>query len=62
MRQREVRYAPIPRLPCPCLGDPMTLTQLRSFLEVCRARNFTAAAANLYVSQSSLSYAISGHT
>ena len=38
----------------------MTLTQLRSFLEVCRTRNFTAAAANLYVSQSSLSYAISG--
>lgn len=36
----------------------MTLTQLRNFCEVAKTRNFTAAANNLYVAQSSLSYAI----
>lgn len=33
----------------------MTLTQIKYFLEVCETRNFTRAAANLYVAQSSLS-------
>ena len=36
----------------------MTLTQLRYFCEVAKTRHFTAAANNLYVAQSSLSYAI----
>lgn len=36
----------------------MTLTQLKYFLEVAKTRHFTAAANNLYVAQSSLSYAI----
>lgn len=36
----------------------MTLMQLRYFCEVARTRQFTAAANNLYVAQSSLSYAI----
>lgn len=33
----------------------MTLTQIKYFLEVCETRNFTRAAKNLYVAQSSLS-------
>lgn len=37
----------------------MTLTQLTYFCEVAKTRHFTAAANNLYVAQSSLSYAIS---
>ena len=36
----------------------MTLTQLKYFCEVARMRHFTAAANNLYVAQSSLSYSI----
>lgn len=36
----------------------MTLTQLEYFLEIARTRSFTEAASNLFVSQSSLSYAI----
>lgn len=36
----------------------MTLTQLKYFCEVARTKHFTAAANNLYVAQSSLSYAI----
>lgn len=36
----------------------MTLTQLEYFLEIAKTRNFTEAASNLFVSQSSLSYAI----
>ena len=36
----------------------MTLQQLKYFLEVAAAQRFTAAANNLYVAQSSLSYAI----
>lgn len=36
----------------------MTLMQLQYFLEIARTKNFTVAASNLYVSQSSLSYAI----
>ena len=39
-------------------GDDMTLTQLKYFCEVARMRHFTAAANNLYVAQSSLSYSI----
>lgn len=36
----------------------MTLVQLQYFLEIAKTGNFTVAASNLYVSQSSLSYAI----
>lgn len=36
----------------------MTLTQLKYFCEVAKTKHFTAAANNLYVAQSSLSYAI----
>ena len=36
----------------------MTLQQIKYFLEVAQTRRFTAAANNLYVAQSSLSYAI----
>ncbi|WP_458398072.1 LysR family transcriptional regulator [Anaerotignum sp.] len=36
----------------------MTLTQLKYFCEVAKTRHFTAAANNLFVAQSSLSYAI----
>lgn len=36
----------------------MTLQQIRYFLEVAKTQNFTAAAKNLFVAQSSLSYAI----
>lgn len=36
----------------------MTLQQIRYFLEVTETQNFTAAANNLFVAQSSLSYAI----
>lgn len=36
----------------------MTLSQLQYFMEIVKTRNFTVAANNLYVSQSSLSYAI----
>ena len=36
----------------------MTLAQLIYFMEIAKTKNFTAAASNLYVSQSSLSYAI----
>lgn len=36
----------------------MTITQLRYFCEVAKTRHFTAAANNLFVAQSSLSYAI----
>lgn len=36
----------------------MTLTQLRYFCEIAKTRHFTSAANNLYVAQSSLSYAI----
>lgn len=37
----------------------MTLMQLRCFYEAAKIQNFTAAANNLYIAQSSLSYAIS---
>ena len=40
------------------MEDAMTLTQLKYFCEVARMRHFTAAANNLYVAQSSLSYSI----
>lgn len=36
----------------------MTLQQIRYYLEVAKTHNFTAAAKNLFVAQSSLSYAI----
>ena len=36
----------------------MTLQQIKYFLEVAKTQNFTAAAKNLFVAQSSLSYAI----
>lgn len=36
----------------------MTLTQLKCFCEVAKTRHFTTAANNLYIAQSSLSYAI----
>lgn len=36
----------------------MTLAQLNYFMEIVKTKNFTVAASNLYVSQSSLSYAI----
>lgn len=36
----------------------MTLQQIRYFLEVAETQKFTSAAANLYIAQSSLSYAI----
>ena len=38
--------------------DRMTLIQLIYFYEICKTKNFTAAANNLFVSQPSLSYAI----
>lgn len=36
----------------------MTLQQIKYFLEVAKTQNFTVAAKNLFVAQSSLSYAI----
>ena len=36
----------------------MTLQQIRYFLEIAKTKNFTEAAKNLFVSQSSISYAI----
>ena len=36
----------------------MTLNQILYFIELCKTRKFTAAAANLYISQSTLSYEI----
>lgn len=36
----------------------MTLAQLRYFMEIVKTKNFTEAASNLYISQSTLSYAI----
>ena len=37
----------------------MTLNQIIYFIELCKTRKFTTAAANLYISQSTLSYEIS---